>query len=348
MSQGKKPQGSTVLLTTGGTIAGWAEQPHAQAHYQAGALAGQALLAGLPPAVARLPVVVDDFARINSKDADGRFWWQLYQRLQQHLADSAVAALVITHGTDTLEETAFFLHEVLPQPLPKPIIMVAAMRPASHPQADGPHNLADALRLAQDASCAQRGVLLTCGGLVYAASQLQKWHGSAVQPFVQRQAVQEALAAGAAAAWGQIHREQAQAGQVQWHKQQPCFLDDFWQKSALNLPEQLSKLQDVKTSPRVEILTSHAGSSGLLLQALLAQRAAHPLYGVVVAGTGCGTIHQDLKLALQQAQQQGLQVVRASQCLGTVTVPPDDVFICWPDLSPRQARVRLILQGLLA
>ena len=148
MSQGKKPQGSTVLLTTGGTIAGWAAQADAQTHYQAGALAGQALLAGLPPAVAHLPVLVDDFARINSKDADSRFWWQLYQRLQAHLADDAVAAVVITHGTDTLEETAFFLSEVLPLPLAKSVVLVAAMRPASHPQADGPQNLADALQLA--------------------------------------------------------------------------------------------------------------------------------------------------------------------------------------------------------
>ena len=343
MSQGKKPQGSIVLLTTGGTIAGWAAQADAQQHYQAGALPGQALLTQLPQDVASLPVVVDDFARINSKDADGRFWWQLYQRVQQHLADSAVAALVITHGTDTLEESAFFLYEVLPQPLPKPIIMVAAMRPASHPQSDGPQNLSDALRLAQDVSCAQRGVLVLCGGLVYAAGQLQKWHGGDMQPFVQRHALQAALAVGAAAAWWQIV-----AGQVQWQADAQHFSDGFWQKSSRNLPEQLSKLQDAEASPRVEIITSHAGSSGLLVQALLAQRAAHPLYGLVVAGTGCGTIHQDLKQALQQAQCQGVQVVRGSQCLGTVTVPPADAFICWPDLSPRQARVRLILQGLAA
>ena len=348
MQQGKKPQGSTLLLTTGGTIAGWAAQADAQAHYQAGALAGQALLAGLPPDVASLPVVVDDFARINSKDADAAFWYRLYLRVQHYLADSSVAAIVVTHGTDTLEETAFFLSEVLPQPLPKPLIMVAAMRPASHRQADGPKNLADALRLAQDASCGQRGVLVICGGLVYAAGQLQKWHGSDIQPFVQRQAVQDALAVGAAAAWGQIHPEQARAGQVQWQVQKPCISDDFWQKYPSNLPEQLSKLKDAVSCPRVEILTSHAGSSGLLVQALLAQRTTHPLYGLVVAGTGCGTIHQDLKQALQQAQQQGLQGVRDSLCLGSVTVPPDDVFICWPDLSPRQARVRLILQGLYA
>ncbi len=343
MSQGKKPQGSTVLLTTGGTIAGWAAQADAQAHYQAGALAGQALLAGLPPTVAHLPGVVDDFARINSKDADSRFWWQLYQRLQAHLADDAVAAVVITHGTDTLEETAFFLSEVLPLPLAKPVVLVAAMRPASHPQADGPQNLADALQLAQDASCAQRGVLVLCGGLVYAASQLQKWHGSFVQPFVQRQAVQDALAAGEPAAWGSIA-----AGQVQWHGDTLHFSDNFWQKTVQNLPEQLSKLNLLASCPRVEIITSHAGSSALLVQALLTQHATHPLYGLVVAGTGCGTVHQDLKLALQQAQAQGLQVVRASQCLGTVIAPPDDAFICWPNLSPRQARLRLILQGLLA
>ena len=234
MQQGKKPQGSTLLLTTGGTIAGWAAQADAQAHYQAGALAGQALLAGLPPDVAGLPVVVDDFARINSKDADAGFWYRLYLRVQHYLADSSVAAIVVTHGTDTLEETAFFLSEVLPQPLPKPLIMVAAMRPASHRQADGPKNLADALRLAQDASCGQRGVLVICGGLVYAAGQLQKWHGSDIQPFVQRQAVQDALAVGAAAAWGVF-----MVGQVQWQLQKPCISDDFWQKSASNLPEQL-------------------------------------------------------------------------------------------------------------
>jgi L-asparaginase len=342
MQQGKKPQANMVLLTTGGTIAGWAAQADAQAHYQAGALAGQALLAQLPPAAVALPVVVDDFARINSKDADSRFWWQLYQRLQHHLADSSVAAVVITHGTDTLEETAFFFSEVLPQPLPKPVLLVCAMRPASHPQADGPQNLADVLCLAQDASCAQRGVLVVCGGLVYAASQLQKWHGSFVQPFVQRQALQEALAVGAAAAWGKMLQ-----GQVQWQGASPYFLDDFWQKSSENLLGQLSKLNDSEACPRVEILTSHAGSSALLVQALLAQRGQHPLYGLVVAGTGCGTIHQALKIALLQAQQQGVQVVRTSQCLGKVMAPPDDAFICWPDLSPRQARVRLILQGLM-
>ena len=57
------------------------------------------------------------------------------------------------------------------------------------------------------------------------------------------------------------------------------------------------------------------------------------------------TIHQALQLALEEAVQQGIQVVRASQCLGPVTVPPQDGFVCWPDLSPRQARVRLMLQG---
>jgi L-asparaginase len=332
-----------VLITTGGTIAGWAAQADAPLHYQAGALSGQAVLAQLPPALASLPVVVDELARINSKDADSRLWWQLYQRLQVHLADAGVAGIVVTHGTDTLEETAFFLSEVLPLPLAKPVVMVAAMLPANHPQADGPQNLADALHLAQNAGSAQRGVLVVCGSLVYAAGQLQKWHGSCVQPFVQRQAVQDALAAGASAAWGQIT-----AGQVQWHGDALHFSDGFWQKSPQNLPEQLLKLNDATSCPRVEIVTSHAGSSGLLVQALLAQRRQHPLYGLVVAGTGCGTVHQDLKLALQQAQQQGVQVVRASQCLGQVIAPPDDAFICWPALSPRQARLRLILQGLAA
>ena len=95
----------------------------------------------------------------------------------------------------------------------------------------------------------------------------------------------------------------------------------------------------------MEILSSHAGSTGLLVQALLAQHAAQPIYALVVAGTGCGTIHQALHMALHAALAQGIRVVRSSQCLGDVLVPPDDDFESWPDLSPRQARVRLILEG---
>ena len=334
---------SLVLITTGGTIAGWAQQADAQAHYQAGALPGQALLAALPASLGADAVRVDELVRINSKDADSRLWWQIYQRVQQHLADDSVRGIVITHGTDTLEETAFFLSQVLPLPLTKPVLMVCAMRPASHPQADGPQNLADALQLAAQPSVAAHGVLVCCGGLLYQASQVQKLHGSSLQPFVQRQYLQAGLAAGSAAAWATC--ADVQAGKAQGKGLGADFSGSFWQNKPKNLPEKLSKLNQIERCPRVEILSSHAGSTGLLVQALLAQHAAQPIYALVVAGTGCGTIHQALHMALHAALAQGIRVVRSSQCLGDVLVPPDDDFESWPDLSPRQARVRLILEG---
>ncbi len=329
---------TVLLLGTGGTIAGWAAAPEAQQHYQAGALAGAALLASLPAGYTPpLPVQVEDFARINSKDADARFWWRLYARLQAALADEAVAGVVITHGTDTLEETAFFLSELLPQP-PKPVLLVSAMRPASHPEADGPQNLADALSLAAQPACAAYGVLATAAGQVWPAAQLQKWHGTAPLAFVARSRMAAALCCPQEA-------RLAALGQAvsAWPAAQPVEVA-FWQPSTA----QCAQLGAAAHAPWVEIISSHAAANGRSVQALLAYSAALPaaqkLRAVVLAGTGCGTIHTDLDAALQQALAQGVVVYRSSQCLGDALPPPEDVYSCWPELSPKQSRVRAMLR----
>ena len=104
-----------VLLTTGGTIAGWAQDAARQGDYQAGVVSGSALLASLQPHLtSSLPIVLDEFEQINSKDATQDFWLRLHARISQHLAQADTAAVVVTHGTDTLEETSFFLSRTLP------------------------------------------------------------------------------------------------------------------------------------------------------------------------------------------------------------------------------------------
>ena len=319
-----------VLLTTGGTIAGWAQDAARQGDYQAGVVSGNALLASLQPPLSKsLPIVLDEFEQINSKDADQGFWLRLHARISQHLAQADTAAVVVTHGTDTLEETCFFLSRTLP-PCNKPLIFTCAMRPASHPEADGPQNLRDALLLAQQPKAAQQGVLVVCGGELHDGGALEKVRSDTLTPFISRHA--QPL--------GQI-----KGNKVIWSAN----YDRNSKKTSSNLPEKLLNLigeAEAELLPRVEIIHSHAGASGALVEALLAPSAAPTLYGIVVAGTGNGTIHKNLEAALLSAQQQGLRVVRASSCQGLVHQALNEPFLVYPQLSPKQARIQLMLEAL--
>ncbi len=321
-----------VLLGTGGTIAGWAADATRQGDYQAGVLSTAALLADLkPPLAGSVSIALDEFAHINSKDASSDFWLALRSRLAAHLAQASTAAVVVTHGTDTLEETCFFLSHTLPHST-KPLIFTCAMRPASHPQPDGPQNLRDALLLAQQPQAAGRGALVVCGGEVHAGSALEKVHSSSLRPFISRNGLPLGL---------------IRNNQLIWSKND----DQNSQKMPSNLPEQLLNLMhSVQTQqlPRVEIIHSHAGASGALVDALLTASTAPPLAGIVVAGTGQGTIHQALEQALLAAQQQGVRVVRASSCQGLVHQALHDPFIVYPQLSPKQARIQCMLDLLSA
>ena len=319
-----------VLLTTGGTIAGWAQDAARQGDYQAGVLSGSTLLASLqPPLISSLPIVIDEFEQINSKDAGHGFWLRLHTRISQHLAQADTAAVVVTHGTDTLEETCFFLSRTLP-PCNKPLIFTCAMRPASHPEADGPKNLRDALLVVQQPKAAQQGLLVVCGGEIHDGGALEKVRSDTLTPFISRHSAPLGQIRGNQVIWSQIY-------------------DKNSQKRRSNLPEQLLNLISKAQSellPRVEIMHSHAGVSGALVAALLAPCAAPPLYGIVVAGTGNGTIHKALEAALLIAQQKGLRVVRASGCQGLVHQTLNEPFIVYPDLSPKQARIQLMLNAL--
>lgn len=320
------------LITTGGTIAGWATDASQQHRYQAGALSGAALLEALPAgAQLPLPVQLLELARINSKDADTAFWVQLVQTVQSALLDSAVAGIAITHGTDTLEETAFLLAEMWPQPV-KPIVLVSAMRPASHPEADGPANLLAALQLAADTRTAEQGVVACIAGLAWRAAQLQKIHGHTSPAFISRAACERQAHTGAAGADGVYA-----AGVWQW---QPG--------PVLEAGKAVYAAEDLRADtiwPEVEIVHSYAASSAYALQAMLtAHRRDGALDGLILAGTGFGTLHQGLEPVLSQLQAEGVQLVLATQCLGSVRNTVPDGWLCWPGLSPRQARVRLMLQ----
>ncbi|OYX54379.1 MAG: L-asparaginase, partial [Comamonadaceae bacterium 32-67-11] len=160
-----------AVVGTGGTIAGCAQNPGDALNYRAAVRPVQDLLAGLalPPGLA---IEAQQLAQIDSKDVTEAHWRALLQAVQHQLERPEVRAVLVTHGTDTLEESAFLLQAVL-QPT-KPVLLVGAMRPSTALLSDGAQNLADALQLA--ATPGARGVLVPCAGQIYAGHEVRKLH----------------------------------------------------------------------------------------------------------------------------------------------------------------------------
>jgi L-asparaginase len=176
-----------VVLATGGTIAGLAAdaaQPH---NYKAGQVGVAELLQSV--ATESTELLTEQVAQIDSKDMSFAVWQNLLARLTYWVAQDDVQGVVITHGTDTLEETAYFLHAVL-QPT-KPVAITCAMLPANAPDSDGPGNLKDALAWVQQPNSA--GVSVVCAGQVHAGNAVQKSDSHQRNPFTsQVQAAQPA------------------------------------------------------------------------------------------------------------------------------------------------------------
>jgi len=166
-----------VVLATGGTIAGLATDAAKPQNYQAGQVAVADLLGGIAPD--DLELLTEQVAQIDSKDMTFAVWQSLLARVAHWVAQDDVQGVVITHGTDTLEETAYFLQTVL-QPI-KPVAITCAMLPANVPDSDGPTNLKDALAWVQADDA--HGVVLVCAGQVHAGQALQKSHSQQRNPF---------------------------------------------------------------------------------------------------------------------------------------------------------------------
>jgi L-asparaginase len=328
-----------VILGTGGTIAGTAASSADHTGYTAAQIGVAQLLqgvTGLPEALQGCTLAHEQVAQIDSKDMDFATMARLARRCSYFLADADTSAVIITHGTDTLEETAWFLQLVVPAELlaTKPIVLTCAMRPATSSEADGPRNVCDAVRVALDSLAS--GVLCVCAGDVHTAQQVQKVHSHALNAF----------GSGGAGPIAQV-----KGSQVLWQPEKALFLmphrpPDQWNIAGEAINIVVDDLLQIPHWPRVELLQNHAEASGHIVRALLAGAAdpTSPLRGIVVAGTGNGTLSTGLQTALLVAQSQGVQVLRASRCAwGGVSATVQDALPC-TELSAVKARVQMVLQ----
>ncbi len=315
------PARRLVVLGTGGTIAGRATRANDNVGYVAGQVAVSDLVA-LVPALAAYPLDVEQVAQINSKDMVLGVWQTLAARVAVHLDRPEVAGIVITHGTDTIEETAFLLQTML-RPS-KPVVLTCAMRPATALVPDGPQNLSDAVAVALHTEA--HGVVVVCAGRIHGAIDVSKVHPYKTDPFD----------SGDAGALGCVEE-----GQLRMFRPWPGAVGQGTHDAAA-----LQRLLGVATLPRVELIFSHANADGEMVRALLGHSAATGrLRGIVVAGTGNGTVHDDLLAALKHAQASGVEVVVASRCAQGRVVPHSGQPL--PDsagLAPVKARLALALK----
>lgn len=308
-----------VVLGTGGTIAGTSASATDHTGYTAAQLGVQHLLdavPGLSDALHGDPLVCEQVAQLDSKDMDHATWQALAQRTAHWLDQPDVRAVVITHGTDTLEETAWFLRQVLNSS--KPVVMTCAMRPATALSPDGPQNVLDALAVARDPQAT--GVWVVCAGQIHTAERVQKVHTYRL----------DAFSSGESGPQGWIEQ-----GQVRWatHMNPMPKVAQCQTRAALTLPS--------ADWPWVAVLHSHAGSDARQVQSMVAAGVK----GLVVAGTGNGTLHHHWVAALQAAAAHGVAVRLTTRCAeGRLVGQAAHFQAAAAGLNAYKARVSLMLE----
>ncbi|MEO7392973.1 MAG: asparaginase [Ramlibacter sp.] len=301
-----------VVLATGGTIAGTAANAHDTLGYSAAQLGVEDLLSSVP-GLDGFDVTAEQVAQVDSKDMSFEIWRDLALRCAHWLAQTEVQGIVVTHGTDTLEETAYFLQAVFAPS--KPIVFACAMRPATALLADGPQNLADAIAVA--ATPGARGVMAVCASQVHAALNVAKRHPYLLDAF-----------------------ESGEAGPIAFVENGQLRQVNDWPAAGDGAVENFKKVERAVLWPRVEIVMNYAGASAATVDALVAQGVD----GIVAAGTGNGTLHNQLAAALLRAKSAGVQVIRSTRCAqGRVLGGVDGGLPDSAGLSPVKARIALML-----
>lgn len=306
---------STVyLIACGGTIAGTASGRTDLTGYAAGSLGIDELLRAIPEVQAYAHIEGEQFCNIDSSDMSEALWLRLAARVTEIASRPDVTGIVITHGTDTLEETAYFLN--LTVHTSKPIVLVGSMRPATAISADGPLNLIEAVQLAAQPETGQYGVVVALNGTICSARFVEKTDTTHVDTFKSRQL----------GVLGFI-----QDGRPIWY-QQPVRRHTV--RSELSCAGRTSL-------PAVDILYTYVGMSPACVTNAVERRVR----GIVVAGLGHGRMPGEITEALRLAVAQGILVVRTSRTLGGVVtaVPEYREFISGDNLTPQKAKILLQL-----
>jgi len=314
-AQQKKP--NVIILATGGTIAG-AAASGTQAGYTSGAVTIDAMIAAVPGIKDLANIRGEQISNVGSQDMSFNIMLTLAKRINELLAKSDVDGVVVTHGTDTMEETAFFLNLVVKSN--KPVVLVGSMRPSTAVSADGPLNLYEAVAVAADPKAGGRGVLVVMNDWIEGAHSLTKTSTTAVQTFMSPLRGLVGVSA---------------------YGKNDYFNNPEWKHTTGSEFD----VTTVTRFPRVDVIFACADMSPDLIDAAVANGAA----GIVIAGVGNGNMNKASLEAAERAAKKGVVIVRSSRVptgsVGrNVEVNDDEMgFVASDELNPQKARILLML-----
>jgi L-asparaginase len=305
------------VLATGGTIAG-AQASATDYGYKSGAYDVNSLINAVPN-LGKLAVITgEQVANIGSQDMNDQLWLKLAKRTNEVLASPDVDGVLITHGTDTLEETSYFLTLVVKSD--KPVVMVGSMRPATAISADGPGNIYNGVAVAADPRAKGKGTLVLLNDEFHYARNVVKTDTTSVQTF-------HSLNRGPG---GLVH-----TGTVEWFEpmnKKVGFATEF-------------SVDGLDRLPRVDIIYAHANMSPDLIEAAVKNGAK----GIVVAGVGDGNMTSQALEVLKNVRKQGVVVVRSTRLPMGLTLRNNEInddemgFVASGELNPPKSRVLLQL-----
>lgn len=305
------------ILATGGTIAGSAASTAQTTGYEAGKIGIQTLIDAVPQIKEIATVNGEQIFKMSSNNMMTSALLKLSNRVNELLKRDDVQGIVITHGTDTLEETAYFLNLTVKSD--KPVILVGAMRPATAISADGPMNLLNAVRVAISKEAAGKGVLIVMNDTINGARDGTKTNTTNVATFKAPELGVLGYIAG---------------GDVKFYKastRRHTTASEFDVKGMTELP-------------RVDIVYSHVNADDVMVNAAVKAGAQ----GIVHDGTGNGSIHENTEKGLVKAQKKGIVIVRSARVGNGPTVPSikrwtDEKFLDGDTLNAQKARLLLQL-----
>ena len=309
---------NVTILATGGTIAGTGATSTTTVGYTAATVGVQALIQAVPEMTKVANITGEQVFQIASENMGNEHWLALAKRVNVLLAQPDVDGIVVTHGTDTLEETAYFLNLVVKSR--KPVVLVGSMRPSTALSADGPINLYNAVNLAGSPAAVGKGVLVAMNDQIHAARDVTKANTTTADTF-------------RAAELGMI-------GYFQGGK--PFFYREVTRKHTVDTEFDVSKLDAL---PQVDVAYAYANVGAVAVNALVAAGAK----GLVHAGVGNGSLPAKTRPALVAAREKGVVIVRSSRVGQGIVARNGEAnddqldFVVADTLSPQKARILLML-----
>lgn len=306
-----------LLIATGGTIAGKGA-PGKTTNYRPGEISVEALIDSVPGIQEVATIEAVQFLNVGSIAITHSDWLRLANLINQKFSeDSSLTGVVITHGTDVLEETAYFLHLTVKDP--RPVVVVGSMRPSTAISADGPLNLLNAMRVAVCPESVGKGVLVVLNEEIHCARDVTKSNANKVETF-------QSLYSGPL---GFVKGEEVRF---------------YHQPTRLHTYQTIFDVSNLHDLPRVDIAYSHIMADGTAVEAFAAAGAK----GIVIAAAGAGAITQSLRLAMEKATANGIAVLVGSRTGSGLVGPVKPEYVqkgalTADNLNPQKARVLLTL-----